>query len=39
VEVRSDSEVQIDPSNLDTDKGDRLIEPFSSWFLPKFPSG
>ena len=37
VEVRSDSDMQIDRRSWV--KGERLIEPSSSWLPPKFPSG
>ena len=37
VEVRSNSDVQIDCQSWY--RGERLIEPSSSWFPPKFPSG
>ncbi|XP_046665576.1 uncharacterized protein LOC124357644, partial [Homalodisca vitripennis] len=36
MEVRSDSDVQIVRAGY---RGERLIEPSSSWFPPKFPSG
>ncbi len=37
VEARSDSDVQIDRQI--GYRGERLIEPSSSWFPPKFPLG
>ena len=37
VEARSDTDVQI--VRLIWYRGERLIEPSSSWFPPKFPSG
>ncbi|KAL6253523.1 hypothetical protein P5V15_015370 [Pogonomyrmex californicus] len=36
MEVRSDSDVPIVGTGY---RGERLIEPSSSWFPPKFPSG